>query len=325
MVEMTIVEAVREALTLEMARDPRVMVLGQDVARSGGVFRATDGLLERFGPERVYDMPLAEGVIAGASIGLALSGLVPVAEIQFLGFAHNAFNQIADQLARVRYRSCGRFHAQVTIRAPYGGGVRAPELHSDAFEAQFAHAPGLKVMAPATPADTKGLLLAAIRDPDPVLFLEPLHGYRLIRGEVPEGDAALEIGRARVAREGRDCTVVAWSAALQAALRAAEDANEQGIDVEVIDLRTLVPLDVETLVQSVQKTGRAVVVQEAPLTGGFASEVVTTIQEEAFYSLQAPIRRVGGPDAPYPVQLLEEAYLPGAGRILQAIVASTRE
>ncbi len=325
MAEATIVDAVRDALTLEMTRDDRVMVLGQDVGRSGGVFRATDGLYERFGPKRVYDMPLAEGVIAGASIGLALSGLVPVAEIQFMGFLHNAFNQVTDQLARVRYRSCGRFSAQVTIRAPFGGGVRAPELHSDAFEAQFAHVPGLKVVAPATPSDTKGLLLAAIRDPDPVLFLEPLRGYRLIRGEVPEGDYVVEIGSARVARQGKDCTVIAWSAAVQVAMRAAEDAAGLGIDVEVVDLRTLNPLDVETLTASVQKTGRAVVVQEAPLTGGFAGEVIATIQEEAFYSLNAPIRRVGGPDAPYPVQLLEEAYLPSAERVLQAILATTRD
>jgi pyruvate dehydrogenase E1 component beta subunit len=248
-----------------------------------------------------------------------------VAEIQFLGFAHNGFNQVVDQLARVRYRSAGRFSAQVTIRAPYGGGVRAPELHSDGFEAHFAHAPGLKVVAPATPYDTKGLLLASIRDPDPVLFLEPLRGYRQVRGEVPDGDYEVEIGKARVAREGSDVTLVAWSGAVQLALQAAEDAQSQGISVEVIDLRTLVPLDAATLAASVTKTGRAVVLQEAALTGGFGAEVVATIQEEAFFSLQAPIRRVASPDVPYPVQMLEEQYLPNAERVLEAILATTRE
>jgi len=325
MPELTIVEAVNHALALEMERDPNVVVLGEDVGKSGGVFRATDGLYAKFGADRVIDTPLSEGVIAGAAIGLAYAGLVPVAEIQFLGFAHNGFNQVVDQLARVRYRSVGRMSAQVTIRAPYGGLVRAPELHSDAFEAHFAHAPGLKVVAAATPADVKGLLLASIRDPDPVLFLEPLRGYRQVKGEVPDGDYVVEIGRARIARAGNDVTLVAWSAAVQAALQAAEDAATQGISVEVIDLRTLVPLDVETLATSVSRTGRAVVLQEAPLTAGFAAEVVATIQEEAFFSLQAPIRRVAAPDVPYPTQLLEEAYVPSPERVLEAIFATTRD
>jgi pyruvate dehydrogenase E1 component beta subunit len=325
MPERTVVEAVNDALALEMARDERVLVFGEDVGLTGGVFRATDGLFQRFGKDRVIDTPLAEGVIAGAAIGLAIAGWVPVAEIQFLGFAHNGFNQFVDQLARVRYRSAGRFSAQVTVRAPYGGGVRAPELHSDGFEAHFAHAPGLKVVAPSTPSDTKGLLLASIRDPDPVLFLEPLRGYRQVKGDVPDGEYTVELGKARVAREGTDVTVVAWSAAVQVALQAAADAAEQGISAEVIDLRTLVPLDAGALATSVTKTGRAVVVQEAPLTAGFGAEVVATIQEEAFFSLQAPIRRVAAPDVPYPVQLLEEQYVPNAERVLEAIVAVTRD
>lgn len=325
MAERTVVEAVNDALTLEMGRDDRVLVFGEDVGLTGGVFRATEGLFNRFGPQRVIDTPLSEGVIAGSAIGLALAGWVPVAEIQFLGFAHNGFNQVVDQLARVRYRSGGRFGAQVTIRAPYGGGVRAPELHSDGFEAHFAHAPGLKVVAPSMPADVKGLLLASIRDPDPVLFLEPLRGYRQVRGEVPDGDYEVEIGKARIAREGNDVTVVAWSGAVQVAMQAAEDAQDQGISVEVVDLRTLVPLDASTLAASVTKTGRAVVVQEAPLTAGFGAEVVATIQEEAFFSLQAPIRRVAAPDVPYPVQMLEEEYVPNAARVLDAIVAATRD
>lgn len=323
--ELTVVEAVNQALTEEMARDGRVLVFGEDVGVTGGVFRATDGLFNKYGAQRVIDMPLSESVIAGSAIGLALAGWVPVAEIQFLGFAHNGFNQVVDQLARVRYRSAGRFSAQVTIRAPYGGLVRAPELHSDGFEAHFAHAPGLKVVAPATPADVKGLLLASIRDPDPVLFLEPLRGYRQVKGDVPDGDYTIELGKARVAREGTDVTVVAWSAAVQVALQAAQDAEEQGISVEVVDLRTLVPLDADMLAASVGKTGRAVVVQEAPLTAGFGAEVVATIQEEAFYSLQAPIRRVAAPDVPYPVQMLEEQYVPNAEQVLQAVLAATRE
>jgi len=313
--ERTVVEAVNDALTLEMARDDRVLVFGEDVGVTGGVFRATEGLFTKYGKERVIDTPLSEGVIAGAAIGLAIAGWVPVAEIQFLGFAHNGFNQFVDQLARVRYRSAGRFSAQVTVRAPYGGGVRAPELHSDGFEAHFAHAPGLKVVAPSTPHDAKGLLLASIRDPDPVLYLEPLRGYRQVKGDVPDGDYVVELGKARIAREGTDVTLVAWSAAVQA----------QGISVEVIDLRTLVPLDVGTLTSSVTKTGRAVVVHEAPLTAGFGAEVVATIQEEAFFSLQAPVRRVASPDVPYPVQMLEEQYLPNAERVLQAIIATTRD
>ena len=325
MADLTVVEAVNQALALEMERDERVLVFGEDVGIIGGVFRATDGLFEKYGNARVIDVPLAEGAIAGAAIGLALAGWVPVAEIQFLGFAHNGFNQVVDQLARVRYRSAGRFSAQVTIRAPYGGGVRAPELHSDAFEAHFAHAPGLKVVAPATPDDAKGLLLASIRDPDPVLLLEPLRGYRQVKGPVPDGDYVVELGKARVAREGTDVTVVAWSAAVQIALQAADDAQAQGVSVEVIDLRTLVPLDVATLASSVAKTGRAVVVQEAPLTAGFGAEVVATIQEESFFSLQAPIRRVASPDVPYPVQMLEEHYIPNAERVLQAVLATTRD
>ena len=325
MPEATVVEAVNQALALEMARDERVLVLGEDVGKTGGVFRATDGLYEKHGPARVIDTPLSEGVIAGSAIGLAIAGWIPVAEIQFLGFVHNGFNQVVDQLARVRYRSAGRFSAQVTLRAPYGAGVRAPELHSDAFEAHFAHSPGLKVVAPSTPHDVKGMLLASIRDPDPVLFLEPLRGYRQVRGDVPAGDYEVELGKARIARAGTDVTVVAWSAAVQVALQAAEDAQAQGISVEVIDLRSLVPLDVAALAESVTRTGRAVVVQEAPLTAGFGAEVVATIQEEAFYSLQAPIRRVAAPDVPYPVQLLEEAYAPNPERVLEAIISVTQD
>jgi len=313
MAVLSMIEAIRGALTSEMERDERMMVLGQDVATLGGVFRATDGLAARFGPERVVDTPLAESSIVGASVGLAASGLVPVAEIQFLGFAHLAFHQIAHQLARLRYRSQGRLGCQVTIRAPFGGGVRALEIHS-------AQVPGLKIAAPATARDAKGLLLASIRDEDPVLFLEPLRGYRLVKDDVPDGDYTVELGQARVARAGTDVTIVAWSGMVPVAERAAETLAADGVSAEIIDLRTLVPLDVDTIVASVIKTGRAVVVQEGPMTAGFASEVVTSITEEAFYSLEAPVARVTGPDTPYPfAAAVEEYYLPGEARLVGAV------
>jgi len=319
--DLTIVEAVRDALEFEMGNDPRVVVLGEDVGGSGGVFRATEGLQKRFGSERVFDSPLAESGIIGSALGLALSGLVPVAEIQFMGFTHNAFNQITEQLARIRYRSCGTLSAQVTVRTPYGGGVRAPEMHSDAFEAHFVHCPGLKVVAPATPADARGLLLSAIRDPDPVLFLEPLRGYRHIRGPVPDDDSTVPIGFAQLARAGSDCTVIAWSAAVEVAKQAAEAAAQENISVEVVDLRTLVPLDTDTIRHSVAKTGRVVILQEASYTGGFAAELIATIQEDPamFYSLKAPMVRVCGPDTPYPVQMLEPEYLVNPARALRGI------
>jgi pyruvate dehydrogenase E1 component beta subunit len=321
MPEMSIVEAIRTAMEFEMARDERVMVLGEDVGGSGGVFRATDGLQARFGKGRVVDAPLSESGIIGSAVGLAIAGMVPIAEIQFVGFTHNAFNQIVEQLARLRYRSWGTMSAPVVIRAPFGGGVRAPEMHSDAFEAHFAHAPGLKVAAPSNPGDARGLLLAAIRDPDPVLFLEPLRGYRLIRGEVPDGDVTVPLGKAHVVREGSDVTVIAWSAAVEIARQAADEAKAAGIAVEVIDLRTLVPLDEVTVRASVRKTGRCVVLQEASQTGGFAAEIIATIQEdpETFFSLKAPIARVCGPDTPYPVQMLEEGYLINRNRVLAAV------
>jgi pyruvate dehydrogenase E1 component beta subunit len=326
MPEMGIVDAVRDALAFEMARDERVLVLGEDVGGAGGVFRATDGLQQTFGTRRVFDMPLGESAIIGSALGLAVSGLVPVAEMQFMGFTHNAFNQITQQLARIRYRSYGSLSAQVTVRAPYGGGVRAPEMHSDGFEAHFVHCPGLKIVAPATPADARGLLLSAIRDPDPVLFLEPLRGYRLIRGEVPQGDVTVPIGVARVVVPGTDCTVIAWSAAVEVAKKAADLAAAEGIAAEVIDIRSLVPLDLDTIEASVTKTGRVVVVQEASYTGGFAAELIATIQEQEsmFFSLKAPLVRVCGPDTPYPVQMLEEAYLVNPARVLRAIRKVTR-
>lgn len=318
MAERSIIEAIRDGLAFEMERDERVLVLGLDVGRLGGVFRATQGLLERFGPDRVVDTPLAEGGIVGSALGLAISGLIPVAEIQFLGFAHQAFHQIGPQLGRYRYRSRGRYHAQVTIRAPFGGGVKTPEFHPDAVEAQFVQSPGVKVVCPSTPYDTKGMLLEAIRDPDPVLFLEPQRLYRKGREEVPDGDYTVPFGKVRLAREGRDVTLVAWSAAVELCLRAADELESEGVSASVLDLRTLVPLDIDGLVTEVSRTGRAVVVHEAPQSAGFGAEVVATLQEEAFYSLDAPIARVTAWDTPYPPGSLEGWYLPTVARVVDA-------
>jgi pyruvate dehydrogenase E1 component beta subunit len=318
---MTLLEAINHTLAQEMERDERVLVLGQDVAVNGGVFRVTDGLLDRFGDDRVVDTPLAEGVIIGTAVGLAAGGLVPVPEIQFLGFAWQAFHQLAGQLARLRYRSDGRFDCPVTVRAPFGGGVRTPELHSDAIEAQLVQSPGLKVVLPASAADAKGLLASAIRDPDPVMFLEPLKGYRTIRDDVPEGEHLVPLGEARTVRPGDDITVIAWSAQVDVARRAAERLTEEhGISAEVLDLRTLVPLDIDAIVSSVERTGRAVVVQEAPTSAGFGAEVIATINEEVFYSLEAPVARVTGYDVPYPVGMLEERYVPDVERVLEAVL-----
>ena len=319
MAVMTMIEAIQHTLKAEMERDERVLVMGQDVGVLGGVFRGTQGLLDQFGSERVVDMPLAEAAIVGAAVGLACSGLVPVAEIQFFGFGHQAFHQISDQAACYRLRSQGRFGMPLTIRTPFGGGVRTPELHSAAIENKFVQSPGLKIVMPATAADAKGLLTASIRDPDPVLFCEPLRGYRLIKGEVPEGEHVVELGKARLARPGSDVTLIAWSAAVVLAERAAEAAAAEGIDCAVLDLRTLVPLDTEAIAEAVSRTGRAVVVHEAPLTGGFGAEVVATIQENVFYSLCAPIQRVAAYDTPYPMAGTEDLYLPDVDRVLAGI------
>jgi pyruvate dehydrogenase E1 component beta subunit len=317
---MTMLESLNAGLVEEMNRDDRVLVLGEDVAVNGGVFRATDQLLAKFGERRVVDTPLSEAAIVGASIGLAMAGRVPVAEIQFLGFSYQAFHQIVGQLSRMRFRSQGRFPCPVTIRAPFGAGVRAPELHSDAVEAFYAHVPGLKVVAPATAADMKGLLSSSIRDPDPVLFLEPIRGYRSIRDEVPLGDHTVPLGAARVAREGTDVVVIAWSYMVQVATRAAERvAAEDGASVAVLDLRTLVPLDVEAITSAVESTGRAVIVHEAARTGGFGAEIIATIQEEAFYALEAPVARVTGWDTPIPQGAVEDYYVPTETRVVNAI------
>ncbi|TMF94712.1 MAG: alpha-ketoacid dehydrogenase subunit beta [Chloroflexi bacterium] len=325
MTQRNVLEAINNALDEEMSRDPNVMVLGLDVGKLGGVFRATSGLLEKHGAQRVVDTPLAEASIIGASLGLAISGMVPVAEIQFLGFTAQAFHQIGPQLARYRTRSRGRFHCQVTIRAPFGGGISSPEFHSDAVEAQFVQSPGIKVVMPSNPYDAKGLLIEAIRDPDPVLYCEPDRIYRLARMEVPDGAYTIPFGKAAVIREGADVTLVAWSAAVELCLLAAGRLADDGISVTVVDLRTLVPFDVETVVSAVARTGRCVVVHEAPLSGGFGAEIAATLASEAFYDLDAPIARVAAYDVPYPAAPLEAWYLPSVERVVAAARKTARQ
>ena len=320
MAQLTLVQAVNDGLRTAMRADDRVVLLGEDIGVDGGVFRATEGLLQEFGPERVIDTPLAESGIVGTAIGMAVYGLRPVAEIQFSGFMPPAFDQIVSHAARIRWRSRGRFHVPLVIRAPYSAGIRAPEHHSESPELHYAHTPGLKVVIPSNPYDTKGLLIASIRDPDPVIFFEPKRLYRAFREEVPEGDYEVPLGKARVARDGSDLTLIAWGSMVPIALQAAEEAQERdGVSVEVIDLRTLVPLDWGTIAQSVEKTGRVVVVQEAPRTGGFASELIALINDKLLLYLEAPVQRVTAPDTVIPLGRMEDYYLPDAGRVLRAI------
>ena len=315
---LTLVQAVRDALYVEMDRDDDVVVMGEDVGENGGVFRATQGLIEEY-PDRVVDTPLAESGIVGTAIGMASQGMRPVPEIQFLGFIYPAFDQIVSHAARLRARSNGRFSCPLVVRAPYGGGIRAPEHHSESTEAFFAHQPGLKVVVPSTPYDTKGLLAAAIRDPDPVIFLEPKLIYRAFREEVPEESYTLELGEAAVRREGSDVSVYTWGAMTRPTLEAAEDLAEEGIDCEVVDLRTLSPLDEETIKESFKKTGRGVVVHEAPKTGGLAGEITATIQEDVLLYQEAPINRVTGFDVPFPLYSVEDYYMPEPARIKDGI------
>lgn len=318
MPEMNMIQALNSALHEEMERDDAVVVLGEDVGTLGGVFRVTVGLKEKFGADRCIDTPLAESGIIGTSIGMALYGLRPVPEIQFADFIFPAFDQIVNEAAKMRWRSGGQFSVPMTIRTPYGGGIRGGLYHSQSPEAYFCHTPGLKVVVPSDPANARGLLLGAIRDPDPVVFLEPKRIYRAAKGEVPENGAALPLGKARCVREGEDVTVVAWGAMLQEARGACQTAAGEGISCELIDLQTLLPLDSETLLDSVRRTGRCVVVQEAPKTCGYAAEVSAMIGEKAILSLRAPVRRVTGWDTPFP-HTLEKEYLPDPGRILSAI------
>jgi 2-oxoisovalerate dehydrogenase E1 component beta subunit len=323
MPQMNMVQAVNDALRVEMKRDGRVVVLGEDVGKVGGVFRVTQGLYEEFGPDRVIDTPLSEGGIIGTAIGMALNGLRPVPEIQFADFIFPAFDQIVSELAKLRYRSGGEYPASVVIRAPAGGGIRGGLYHSQSPEAYFIHTPGLKVVCPSNPYDAKGLLLASIRDEDTVLFFEPKRLYRAARADVPEGDYTVPLSQARVVREGRGVTVIAWGAMLYEAIEASNKAAAEGVDCEVIDLRTLWPVDIDTIVASVKKTGRVVIVHEAPKTCGFGAELVALVNEKAFLHLEAPPVRVTGWDTPFPYTL-EMDYLPLAGRILPAILDTAR-
>lgn len=311
---MTMVQAINQALALELARDDRVVLLGEDVGRDGGVFRVTEGLLEQFGSERIIDTPLAESAIVGAAIGMAAYGLRPVAEIQFMGFTYAALDQLFAHAVRIRSRSRGRYTCPLVVRTPYGGGIKAPELHEESTEALFCHMPGLKVVVPSGPYNAKGLLLAAIRDPDPVLFLEPTRLYRFLKEEVPESDYTVPLGEARIARPGGAVTVVCWGSMVERVLKGV--ANH---DAEVIDLLTLTPFDEASVLASVAKTGRLVIVQEAVKTGGFGAEIAATIAEEGILHLRAPILRVTAPDVTMPLPRLEGDYLPDAARIGNAL------
>ena len=323
MPQMNMVQAINDGLRLEMRRDPRVVVMGEDVGKVGGVFRVTAGLYDEFGDDRVIDTPLSEGGIIGTAIGMALYGLVPVPEIQFADFIYPAYDQIVSELAKFRYRSGGEYPAKLVIRTPVGGGIRGGHYHSQSPEAIFIHTPGLKVVCPSNPYDAKGLLLASLRDPDPVLFFEPKRIYRAAKGDVPEDDYTVPLSKASVVREGSHVTLIAWGAMLYEALEAANQAGAQGVECEVLDLRTLWPIDIDAIIASVKKTGRVVVVHEAPRTCGFGSEIITLINEKAFLYLEAPPARVTGFDTPFPYAL-EMEYLPLAHRILPAIVETAR-
>ncbi|HEX7604323.1 MAG TPA: alpha-ketoacid dehydrogenase subunit beta [Polyangiaceae bacterium] len=323
MAQMNMVQAINDGLRLEMKRDDRVVLLGEDVGKVGGVFRVTQGLFDEFGDDRVVDTPLSEGGIIGCAIGMALYGLVPIPEIQFSDFIFPAYDQIVSELAKFRYRSGGEYPSKLVIRTPVGGGIRGGHYHSQSPESLFIHVAGLKVVCPSNPYDAKGLLLAAIRDPDPVLFFEPKRIYRAAKGDVPEGDYTVPIGKAHVTREGKHVTVLVWGAMLYEAIAAADEAAQQGVECEIVDLRTLWPVDIDTIVESVKKTGRVVVVHEAPKTCGFGAELVALINEKAFLHLEAPPVRVTGFDTPFPYTL-EMEYLPLAHRILPAVLQTAR-
>jgi len=318
MPQLTLVQAINTALALEMERDDRVILLGEDIGANGGVFRVTEGLQEKFGKDRVVDTPLDESGIMGSAIGLAIGGMRPVPEIQFEGFLGPAYDQLVNHAARMRTRTRGALTVPMTVRVPVGGGIHAPELHSDSPEAIYAHTPGLKVVMPCTPYDAKGLLLSAIRDPDPVIFFEPKRVYRSYREEVPDEDYTIPLGQAKVVSEGDDITVVTWGAPVFQCLGALDNLPED-VSVELIDLRTIYPLDIETIVESVKKTGRCVVVHEAPKTAGMGAEISSLIQEHCFLHLEAPVQRCAGFDTIMPYYKLELDYLPEAPRIKSAI------
>jgi pyruvate dehydrogenase E1 component beta subunit len=319
MVLMNMVSALNSALAGEMETDPSVVILGEDVGRDGGVFRVTEGLHDRFGGERVIDTPLAEAAIAGMAIGMALNGLRPVAEVQFMGFSYLTLNQMISHASRLRNRSRGRFTVPMVMRMPYGAGVKALEHHSESTESLYVQIPGLKVVVPSTPREAKGLLISSIRDPDPVVFLEPTRSYRLMKEEVEDPSFTIPLGKARTVQEGKDVTVVGWGAMIPFIREAVEAAGSEGVSCEVIDLRTLSPMDSTAVVDSVRRTGRCVIVQEAPRTCGVAAELVARINEDALLSLEAPVERVTAPDVIVPLPKGEKYYYPDADRIYRAV------
>ncbi|GFN33002.1 alpha-ketoacid dehydrogenase subunit beta [Paenibacillus xylaniclasticus] len=313
---MNMKEAIRQALDLALSSNDDVLIFGEDVGGAGGVFRVTEGLQHKYGEERVFDTPLAESAICGLAVGLGTQGFRPVVEIQFIGFIYEAMDQIFVQAARMRYRSGGRYHAPITYRIPFGGGVKGAEMHNDSLEGLMIQSPGIKVVVPSNPYDAKGLLLSAIRDQDPVIFLEHLKLYHLYREEVPEEDYMIPIGKAKCVKEGQHLTLITYGAMVQSSIKAAEAVEQKhGITVEIIDLRTLVPLDIDTIVQSIAKTNRAVVVQEAQRTSGAAAEIIAQINERAILHLEAPVKRVAPPDTVYPFAQIEDQWLPSVERI----------
>lgn len=313
---MTLLDAIRSALDYELSRDPNVLVFGEDVGFNGGVFRVTEGLQKKYGEKRVFDTPLAESAIVGISIGMAIQGLKPIGEIQFDGFTYPAFDQLISHASRMRTRSRGKYNCPLVIRSPYAGGVHAPEHHSESPEVLYAHIPGLKVIVPSTPADAKGLLLSAIRDPDPVIFFEPKKLYRTAKGEVPDGEYTVPIGKARLVKEGKDMSIITWGVMVSVCEEVARQLALTGVDVEVIDLRTIAPYDQDTLLTTAQKTGRVMIVHEAPRTCGFSTEIAAQINEKALYYLKAPILRVTGYDTVMPLYKMENFYLPNTEKIM---------
>lgn len=317
MAQMTMIQAITDALRTELKKDPKTLVFGEDVGVNGGVFRATEGLQNEFGEDRVFDTPLAESGIGGLSIGLALQGFRPIPEIQFFGFVFEVMDSIAGQMSRMRYRSGGRYNMPITVRSPFGGGVHTPELHSDSLEGLMAQTPGLKVVVPSTPYDAKGLLLSSIRDNDPVIFLEHLKLYRAFREEVPEEEYTIPLGKADVKREGTDLSIITYGAMVHESLKAADELAKEGYSVEVVDLRTISPLDIETIIASVEKTGRAIVVQEAQKQAGVAANVIAEINERAILSLEAPVLRVAAADTIYPFSQAESVWLPNYKDVME--------
>ena len=318
MADKTLVEAINDCFHVELERDESVLVMGEDVGRAGGVFRATAGLRDRFGADRCVDTPLAEAGIMGTAVGLCMAGFRPVCEMQYDAFSYPSLDQLITHVGRYRWRTGGRMEFPVTVRMPYGGGVRAPELHDDSPEAYYVHTPGVKVAIPSTPADAKGLLAAAIREPDPVVVLEPKLHYRTMRGEVPDGEHVVPLGKARIAREGSDVTLVGYGSMVPLAEQAAEALAAEA-SVEVLDVRTLKPLDEQALLASAGKTGRVVIVQEAPRTCGYAAELAAILAEKAILDLRGPVLRVTGYDVPYPYWQLEDAYMPSVERVVDAV------